>query len=128
MHVRIVGHGSDADKGKSYKIRMMKTKCIITRTRRQVKATPISVKDYLSEEMSKANRPQAYDNLSKLIDYFALPNQHDHLSNLEIEGTYVMPKSTQPSKHTRIDQQGDIKQSSNRQKPEEQVRPQNANT
>ena len=53
--------------------------------KRHVKATPISVEDYL-RKMSKANRPQTNDKLNKLIDHFALLNQHEHLCNMGTEG------------------------------------------
>ena len=49
--------------------------------------------------MSKANRPQADDKLSKLIDHFASLNQNEHLINLEIEGKGIMLNITYPPKH-----------------------------
>ena len=38
--------------------RVKKTKCIITRMKRCMMDTLISLKDYLMKEMSKANRPR----------------------------------------------------------------------
>ena len=85
-HGNMVGYGTDNHKGRSYKVYVMKTGCVITRTKRQVRATPILAEDYLRKETFKANRPQADDKLNELIDHFAILNQHEHLSNIEVEG------------------------------------------
>ena len=57
MHGTTVGHGTDDDKGRSYKVGVMKTGCIITRMRRRVKATSLSAEDHVRRNLSKANRP-----------------------------------------------------------------------
>ena len=64
----IVLHGTGDHKGRCYKVQMTRTRCIITRMKRHVRATPILVEDYMRKEMSKANRPQTDDKLNKLID------------------------------------------------------------
>ena len=63
----VVGHGSDNYMGRSYKLRMMKTGCIITRTKRHMRSTPVSAEVYPREEMSKANRPQADNKLNEFL-------------------------------------------------------------
>ena len=72
-------HDSEDQKGKGYEIRLMKTRCIVTRMHRHVRATPISVEDDLRKEMSKANRPQVDTKLNQLMDHLALQNRHKYL-------------------------------------------------
>ena len=84
-HGTIERHGLDDHKARGYKIRVTETGCVISRMMGHMKATPISVKDYLWKEMLKANRPQAHDKLSKVIHHFALLNQQNHLNNLKME-------------------------------------------
>ena len=52
MYGTIVGHGSYDHKGRSYKIKVMKTGNIITRTE-TCDGQPISAEDYLWKEISK---------------------------------------------------------------------------
>ena len=55
-------------------------------------AIPISGKDHIRKETSKANRLQAHDKLNELIDHLTLLNQHEHMNNLEMEGKDIMAK------------------------------------
>ena len=99
-----MGHGSDDHKGRSYKIRMMKRGFIITQMKR-CEVHP-SISGGLPQERDvKPNRPQADD-----IGNFASLNLHKHLNDLEMEGKDIMPKRTQPPKHTLTDHLGEIKQ------------------
>ena len=84
--------------------------------KRHMRGTSISAEEYLRKEMSKANRSQTEDNINKLIDCFALLNQHEHSNNLEIDGKDIIPETTQPPQHTKTYHHEEIKQSGNRQK------------
>ena len=64
----------------------------------------------------KANRPQIDDKLNELKDCFALLNKFEYLKDLEMQGKDIIPKTTQPPKHTITDHPGEINQSNNRQK------------
>ena len=70
MHGTMVGQGTGDHRDRSYKVQVTKNACIITRTKRQVRATPILTEDYLRKEMSKASNQQADNKLSILIDNF----------------------------------------------------------
>ena len=80
--------------------------------KRHVKATLISMEDYLSKEILKVNIPQGGNILCELIDHFPLLSQCEHLNDLKMEGK-IMTKITQSPKHTTTDHPGDIKQGSN---------------
>ena len=54
MHGTIIGHKSEEHDRRRYKIRVTKTGCTITRTKKHVKDTPISADDCLRNEMSIA--------------------------------------------------------------------------
>ena len=69
-----MGHGSEDHKCQKYRIRVMKTGSTITRTKRHLKPTPISVEDYMRKEILKTNRQQTDDKLNDLIDCFAQIN------------------------------------------------------
>ena len=84
MHGSMVGHRKENNKGRTCKIKVTKMGCIIPRMKKQVKSIPISA-DYMWV-ISKNNRLQIDDKLSKLTDHFSLPNQHEHLCNMEREG------------------------------------------
>ena len=73
MHRTIVRQGSDGCKGRSYKMIVMKTGCIAIKIKKHVKATSISVGDYLSK-MLKANRTKVDDKLNEHTDCFQLLN------------------------------------------------------
>ena len=97
------------NEGRSNKIRVTKTRCIITRMKRNMKANPVLVEDYLGKDMSKANRPQADKKLHELTFCFALLKHCDHLNDLEMEGKVILPKKYNPPKHTMTDHLGKIK-------------------
>ena len=81
-----------------------------------MRANPILVEDYFRKEVSKINRPQEDDELSELTDHLTLLNQCEHLSDLEMKNTDIIPKTTQHPMHTKSDHLGDTKQRGNRQK------------
>ena len=116
MHGSIEGQVPEDHKGRSYKIKVLKTEHLITKIKRHIKAIPVLVEDYLRLKISKANGLQADDKLNKDIDCFALLNQHEHLKNFKMTAKDIMSKTTQLQKHTRTDQPGDINQSNNRLK------------
>ena len=53
-----MGHGIEDHRGRNYKIRLTKTRCIINGMKRDVKASPISLEEYLRNEMLKSYRTQ----------------------------------------------------------------------
>ena len=79
-------------------------RCTITMTKRHMMITPISVEDYLRNEESKANQPQAMDILNKLLDKFAHPHRPEHYDEIEKGGNNMAtniktntPNMVQPS-------------------------------
>ena len=66
------------------------------------KGHPLSVEDYFMTEMLKANRLQTDDKLNKVINCLL-----ENLYNLEMDGKDIMPKTTQPPKHTNADYPGE---------------------
>ena len=75
----------------SYKFRVMKTRCLITRPKRHVRAIPISAEEYLRKEISKAN-------INKLIDCIAQINRHEYLSNIKMGVIWHSAKDSATSK------------------------------
>ena len=65
MHGNTVGHVIEDQKRGNYKI-VTKTRHTITRAKKYVMVTPVSVEDYLRKEMPKAKRTQTNDNLNEL--------------------------------------------------------------
>ena len=59
---------------------------ILIRMKRNVRASPISVDDYLRNKMLQSNRSQTGKKLCEVIDHFTMLNQHGYLNNLEMEG------------------------------------------
>ena len=53
MYGTAVGHVSEYHNGRSNKIRVTKTRCTNTRTKRYIKTTPIYKEDYFKNAMSK---------------------------------------------------------------------------
>ena len=104
-----IGAWNRGQKGRSYKVQMIKMWCIINRIKRHVRTTPISAEDYLRKQMLKVNRPQTSD---KLTDSFALLNQHKHLSYMGMEREDILRKTMQHPKHRNANQPGEMKQSS----------------
>ena len=96
MHGTVVGHGSEDHKGQSYKMRVIMTGCTITKMKQHLRATPISVEDYLRKEMSNANR-------CKPIHCFAQINMDDECHNMEMEEKGIIPKTMQPPRHVSIE-------------------------
>ena len=74
MHETMVGHQTDDHDSRSYRVQVIKTRCIMTRMKRHVRTTPISAQDYLRKEMYKANRPETYEKLNELTNHCALLN------------------------------------------------------
>ena len=54
MHETVTRHGSEDHNGRCYKIKVTKTGCTITGTKRHMETSKISTEDYLRNEMSKA--------------------------------------------------------------------------
>ena len=72
MHGTIGGHRTEDHNRRIYKMRVTKTRHTITRTRRNMKAMPISAEDYTSNEMSKDNRSQTDDKHNKHVDHVTI--------------------------------------------------------
>ena len=102
MHETMVGHGSGDHKGRSNRVWVMKV--IITRTKKDIRATLILGEDYLQKEVLKANRPKGDDKFSKLTDYFTVLNQHECLSDIGIEWADISQKTVKQPKHGKINQ------------------------
>ena len=64
MHGTIIEPWTDNHNGRSYRIRVTKTGHVITRTKRHIKSTNVSVDDYLWNEMTKASQTLAADRLN----------------------------------------------------------------
>ena len=93
-HGTIVRHGAEDNRGTSYKIRVTKTRCIITRVKRHVKATPISVEDYLRKDMSKANRTQTINSMNLWTTFVQLMTcSNEHLNEMETEENDTIPRA-----------------------------------
>ena len=56
--------------------------------------------NYLRKEITKANRPQTDQKLTKLIDHFADINEYEHLGSIEMEEKGIVPKAVQSPRHT----------------------------
>ena len=54
------------------------TEHILTRTKKHMTATPISIEEYLRNEISKTNTPQTADRCNDLMEYFPKLNEHKH--------------------------------------------------
>ena len=100
MHGTVAGHGTEVHNGRSFEIRVMKTKCTITRMKRHMKA--ISAEDYLRNEMSKADQPQTYVKFKKLVDHFAKLHKHKDSNVMEThrKGMMVDTCTMQLLRHT----------------------------
>ena len=66
--------------------------------------------------MHQLNRPHTGDKLNKPIDHFAMLNQHEHLSDIGMEGENISQKITTQPHHIHKDQPGEMKQSVSSQK------------
>ena len=62
-----MSHRADDHHGRSYKIRLLKMGCIITRTSRNTKCFPITVGEYLRNEVAKKNKLLWKSRLNELI-------------------------------------------------------------
>ena len=71
MHGTIVGQRSGNNNGRSYKIKVTQMGCMITRTKRHMKATTTTAEHCLRNEVMKANQPQMVGRCNELIDVFA---------------------------------------------------------
>ena len=80
-----------------------------------MRVTPILAEDYM-RKMSKANRQKADHKLNKLIHYFGMLNQYEHLSDAGMEGEDISQKTMQHLQHANNVQAGRNKQSSNGKK------------
>ena len=82
----ITGHRSDYHSGRSYKIRVIKMGHMITRTERHVKTKPITVEDFIRNEMSKNNQLQMVDKFDELVDHSTKLYKHkesnEHETNI----------------------------------------------
>ena len=69
-HGTVVRHTSYGDHGKSYRIRVLKMGYIISRTDRHVKTTPITVEEYLENEVVKKDKTVGENRVDKLVDHY----------------------------------------------------------
>ena len=93
MQRTVVGYGSDDHNRRTYKIRVAKVGCIITRTKGHVKAIAPTAEDCLQKEISK-KKYQVTDKFNELIC------KHEHSRGTERNGS-GMVKGTPTSKpHT----------------------------
>ena len=67
----IIGHGSSDHNSRSCWIRVTKMGCTFTRANGHVMTTPMSVGDYLRNELSKAKQQHVADRFDKLLDHLA---------------------------------------------------------
>ena len=70
MYGTVVGHGSNNHHGRSYKIRVSKMSHIIIRTNRHVKNIPITVEEYMRNEVTKKDKILGANRFNKLINHY----------------------------------------------------------
>ena len=66
MHGMIIGHGTDDQNGRGYRVRVTITDHGITRKKRHITLTKILAEYYLQTEMSRAKQTLAADSVNSL--------------------------------------------------------------
>ena len=97
MHGTIIGYRSEDQNSRCNKIRVIKTGCIIIRTKQHVTANPISTEDYIRIEVQKDNKQQLDGKLSELKDRFAKLHNDEQLNIMELDRKDKEPKVIQPT-------------------------------
>ena len=79
----------------------------IIRTKRHIKAIPISAEDYLKNEVSQPQKAHMVDRFNELIEHFVQLYKYGHFNKIEMKGNYMatnihtnIPNMAQPFSHT----------------------------
>ena len=97
-------------------MRLTKTRCTISRRKRCVKTTPISVEEYLGNEISKTNKIQTGNKLNELLDHLILLHNDEYFNEMEMAGKDTVPGTIQQPKHMNAEHTRAIRQYGDRTK------------
>ena len=116
MHGTIVWHKTQDHNGRSYKTRVTKTGGTLPRTKKCVKAIPISAKDYIRNEMIRHNQPKTDGKCTDLIYHFVKLNKHEHSNAVEMEKKETMANTCtmQLPRYTKLEHSVTVRQKGNR--------------